>query len=108
MLFRAVFSLPGHSMFSHLVIKGVFLCLAIGVPYLLLPLSSIVSASYLPAIIQIQLDVCSTKPASLSTQYKEDYVLHHMVDIDFVVKTQAQFVRLSLCCLALFNALTEY
>ena len=98
-LFRAVFSLLGHSLpllYTDLCLlqpwsdMHVFLHLAIGVRYLPSPLSSSVSASCLPAIIQISLthaqQVCFTH-----AKYKEDHLSHHVVALEIVAKTQAQF-----------------
>ena len=76
------------------MVRDVFLHLAIGVRNLLPPLSSSVSTSYLPAIIQSSARRMLNKSASLNMPSirKEDHVLHHVVALDFVIKTQARFV----------------
>ena len=69
--------------------------LATGARHLPPPLSSILGASSLPAIIQNSASRMLNKSASVSTQ---DHVLHHMVALDRMVKTQA-------CAVWLFSTL---
>ena len=85
------------------VVKGVFLCLAIGGRHLPPPLSSILGASSLPAIIQNSARHMLNTSASLSTQ---DHVLHHVVALDLVVKTQVDcVVKTQACAVWLFSTL---